>query len=172
MKEYLVGFSIAIIAAVAIYFFYVVPETKRVHEKIEEAYQKGFEDCSSGVDTVFIPGQPILVYRDTTVYIERPAEVLQKDTAITVASSIDTTFISGKDSLRVKASVGIDVNLANFNSAANWFMQLEHKDYENTDTLIMKVPKLIKTVEYETNWFYVALAFLTGSITMLLSFIL
>lgn len=169
MKSYLVGFSIAVIAAIALYFFYIVPERGRIQEKIDAAYYKGYEDCYLGIDTVFLPSEPEIIIRDTTIFVEKPAKVVkQSDSVYYTASSIDTSIISGKDEINLKATVGMELNINKhygntLQPISNWFIDIVHKELECIpDTVILKVPKIIERTEVETNWLYVLISFLTG----------
>lgn len=163
MKNYLVGFSIAVIAAVAIFFFYIVPEKKRVAERIEAAYQKGYDDCYKDIDTVFLPSEPKIIIQEKEVFIEKPAEIVKiEDSIKVIASSVDTTVQLSKHDIRVEATVGITCEKG-LDPIAEWFINLTHKDYDPLpDTILVKVPKLVKEIEYETNWFYIFLSFISG----------
>lgn len=162
MKDYLVGFSIAVIAALILFFFYIVPERDKMERKIEASYQKGYDDCYNDIDTVFIPGDTVEVITEKKIFIEKPAIVEKKDSISLVASSVDTTIALNKHDIRVQATVGITCK-ENYDPIAEWFINLTHKDYDPLpDTVIVKVPKLINIVEKETNWFYIFLSFITG----------
>ena len=156
MKNYLVGFSIAVIAAALFYFFYLLPLEKK-------KYLEGFNDAVKEIDTVFVPSEPIIEYREKQIYVEKPVIVEKTDTVIMRATSIDTTFISGKDEIKVSATVGMSFDLRTLANKAMWFMNIEHKDFvQLPDTMIVTVPKLITEVEYETNWFLIFISFISG----------
>ena len=172
MKNYLVGFSIAVITALAIFFFYIVPQKERVKKELNAAFQKGYEECFEDIDTVFIPGEPEIIYRDTTIFVEKPTSVKSIDDSIKVfASSIDTSITLEENEIGIKATVGMEVNMNNpIETIAEWFLDVSHKAPECIpDTTIIKVPKLINIVETETNWLMVLIAFFTGNVIVLLA---
>jgi hypothetical protein len=179
MKEYAVGFSIAIILAVAIYFFYIVPEQKRVEERINEAYQAGLTECIDNVDTLYLPGKEIIVYRDTTINVIKPVEVTQNDNEYMLVSSVDTSFVGEKDSIGVQMTVKMDFVLnENYeikqdSVSSEWFGAITHKHYDQQpDTLKIYVPKFIEQVVVENNWLYNLLSYIGGIASAVIVFLL
>lgn len=179
MKEYLVGFAIALILALAIFFFYIVPERNKIEKKINEAYHKGLNECLGSPDTVFLPGEPKIIYRDTSLHSSAPAVISQKDSVIKITSSFDSTFVSGKDSISIESNVEFYAegpsNILDKikNAQTHLLMNISHKDYEAApDTIKIQVPKYIETVTVETNWLALFLSFLLGGISGILLFFL
>lgn len=179
MRNYTVGFSIAAILALAIFFFYIVPERKKVEEKIEAAYQKGLNEAVANTDTVLIPGKPIIEYRDTSYSSNNPVNVEKNDTTFYLITSADSTFISGKDEIGVQSTVSIDIEikdgkpLLDLVPDASWFFRIRHKDFEQTpDTVVIEVPKFIKEVQLEDNWMLITLSYIGGALTALLLFLI
>lgn len=168
MKEYLIGFSIAVILAGLFYFFHLVPLE-------DKAYLEGYSDCEKEIDTVFVPGDTVIVIEEKTIYVEKPVQVEQVNDSVYFAeTSIDTTFKSGRDEINVQAIVGTEININDLaGSVSEWYIDLVHRDFDiQPDTLKIYVPKYIEMVEKETNWFLIFISYLAGGITALLALIL
>lgn len=166
MKDYLVGFSIAVIAAIILFFFYIVPQQKLVEQKIDDSYNAGYAACFEDIDTVFIPGEPVIIEREIEVFIEKPAEVTEEnDSILHIAASIDTAIYSREDSIGIQATIELEINKNEIISdpLIEWFLNIKHKHLEQQpDTIKIKVPKLVTKIEKETNLLYILLSFLIG----------
>lgn len=178
MKNLFVGIGIAVLLALAIFFFYIVPEQKKIEGKINDAYKQGFADCSNDIDTVFLPGKEKIVYKDTSFHQNKPVTVAQEDTSFSLISSGDTNFVSGKDEISVQATSISKVELKDGRPVLNdipdakWFFRIQHKGFEmQPDTIKLEVPKLVEKVIEETNWLYVLLGYIGGALTALFIFL-
>jgi hypothetical protein len=82
-------------------------------------------------ETEYIQGRDSIIYEDRwyPLEIEKPVFIDKEDS--TIKSSFDSTFVSGKDSISIKAEVRIK------DSIAKWFMDIKHRDAETirVDTL-------------------------------------
>lgn len=174
MKDYIVGFAIALVMALAIFFFYVVPEQKNIERKIDEAYGRGLKEASSKIDTIYLPGKEKIVYREKNIETIGTAIIETNDLTTKIKTSKTEGILSGKDSIEVTAVVNLDLSIKSgellFNSdSTKWYFGIKHKDFEiKPDTIIMKVPKYIEVVKTEVNWFFVTIGYIGGLISTLL----
>jgi hypothetical protein len=177
LKDIAIGFGVAVLLSLAIYFFYIVPENKKTETKIDEAYKKGLADCFKKVDTVYIKGKDSVSYRDTSFTATEPATIGQTDSSLTIISSFDTSYVSGKDSIYFQATAIIDVKKDGdkwdtHNTLSRWFSRIEHKDYERIDTVKITVPVFYETVVKETDWLWTGLAYIGGTVITLILFLI
>lgn len=171
MKDGALGFGMGLLFILGLYFFYFLPEKNKA---FDEGYKKGLELCEAETDT----SPPVIEYRDTSFSSKQPVEVEESDTSLTLITSDDTSFISGKDSLKIQSTVVINLEKKNgkWNAeipAADWFHRIEHRDYEiQPDTIIIKQPKFVEIIKEEVNWLITGLAYLGGILTAIGIFVM
>ena len=161
MKDIAIGFSIGIVLTLALYFLVYVPD-------VDKAYKKGLDECYKETDTVIIKSDPVIEYRDTSFTSREPVEVEDKDTSLTLISSMDTTYQSGMDSiyLQVTGIYHIKKDSSGWNTQniiADWFSRIVHRDYTPIpDTVKIYTPKYIEKVEVKNNWLITLISYLAG----------
>jgi hypothetical protein len=176
MKNIAIGFGVGVLLALAIFFFYIVPQGKKIEEKISAAYSKGLAECVAQTDTIIIPGKPIIEYRDTSFHsTPKPAKHEVVKDKLEIVDSDRAEWISGKDEININTTVKTTVELfdGKYRPASEilteFFYDIDHKDFEvQADTVKIQVPKFIKEVQLETNWMLITLAYVGGAITAIL----
>ena len=158
MKEYIiVGIIIGIVLILGLYFFKYEPD-------IKEAYQKGLNE------RIYVQGKDSIIYKDTSFTVQTTKPVTKPDLSDSIlmedvrTSSLDTSMVSGKDTIKVHAEVSV------YSSVADWFMKIDHKNYETIRIDTIKTP--IETVKVSNNWFITFLAYLGGIISVILIYLL
>jgi hypothetical protein len=175
VKQIAIGFGVGILLILGLYLFIYLPDTK-------DAYNRGKAECERDIDTVRIPGKPEIVYRDTTIInMISPVEVTETDSGnINLYSSIDTSIVSGKDTISIQVTNSQELNLSELIESeqgkikgilAKWFMKVEHKDYVSpTDTIKIFTPKYVTEVKVETNWLITTIAYVAGLVSAIIIF--
>lgn len=159
MNKFSIGFGIGVIGIILLYFFWFVPENTK-------AYDKGFKDAKGKIDTVKVEGETIVIHDTTVIKTEVERPILRDSSEFeTNSSEFDSTFVSNKDIISVKAKVW-------FKDKAKWLVDIEHVDAREiqTDTLKIKVPQLIEVSEISWGWNLIT--FLGGVITAVLIFVI
>ncbi len=174
MKEfskYLIWFLIAAAIVVAFYFFVWKPT-------LESEFKRGLTQCEKDTDTLYLPGKDSIVYRDTSFSANKPVLVKDDDSLLTLTTSFDTTFVSGKDTISNRAEVKIAVKKENgiwdiLKPVADWIENYTHKDFvQQPDTIKIYFPKYVEIPVKETNWLIAGLAYVGGVITAIIIFFL
>ena len=118
-------------------------------------------------DTLYVKGKDSLMYKDRfyTIYKESPAEHILD----TIKTSLDTVFVSFKDTLEIHAEVSI------IDSTGTWGINLTHKDASiiRVDTLYL--PKMIEVKPPGTVFDdikYISFFILIGEILALISYLI
>jgi hypothetical protein len=164
MKEfnsYLILFGMMIGLIAVLYFLWFKPALK-------DEYEKGLAQCEADTDTLYLPGEDSVAYRDTSFFNYELVQVKDTDSLLMLESSFDTSFVSGKDTITNKSNVVINVkkNLDGWNIknlAAKWLSAFTHKDFTPLpDTIKTYYPKYITTLKEVINWTYVTIAFVAG----------
>ena len=169
MKNGLIGFGIGALLLIGFYLFIHIPEK-------EESYKRGLEQCQKDTDTVVVHGKPTIEYRDTSFASVEPVESLETDSLLTFNTSFDTTTVSGKDTIGVKAETKIEIKKENgfwnlVTPLAFWDVEIVHKDFEQLpDTVKIYTPKYIETVVEKINWKANLFSFGAGIIVAILIF--
>lgn len=171
IKEILVSLGILILIVIGLYYILYIP-------KLREEYQRGLEQYHRDTDTVYAKGKDSIVYRDTSFSKKIPVAVDEKDSLITLSTSLDTSFVSGKDTIGTKASVLININKVKGtpvirNIYSKWLMNISHSDYrEAPDTVKIYSPKYISSEIEKTSWWSIGVGYVTGILTAVLIFFL
>lgn len=171
LKNILIGTGIVGLLIAAFYFFVWTPT-------LESEYKRGLAQCEADTDTTFLPGKDSLIYRDTSFAVDKPVIFEETDSLLTLTTSFDTTFVSGKDTIENRAEVKIEIKKENDkwnieDLSAQWDVELKHMDFiQAEDTLKIYYPKYIETVTKETNWLVSGIAYVAGVISAILIFFL
>ena len=172
IKDFLTHTGIAALAVLLFWLFIYLPDIK-----------KAKEEYAGQIETVYIAGKDSATTRDTTISAEKPV-VTKEDTSvnlITLASSLDTSIVLGKDTLNLQATVGITVNKDSLLSdhfdivkdlIAKWFINLDHRDFTPIpDTVKVYYPKIVEK-EIDIAWYRTdTFAYIVSGIIYLLSFL-
>lgn len=145
--------GVAAVTALLYYLFFYQPDVK-----------KAFENGKASIKPieVYIPGKDSIIYRDTSFTpAPKPVVIEKKDSIITAISSFDSSLVSGKDTIRVIATVRVDIKegktLNLFEDVvAKWFMNIKHSNHISTlDTvkILYPVDKPIEVEWYRTDTF-------------------
>lgn len=108
---------------------------------------KTFEPCPI-IDSLDVKTDTLWLPSDTT-YVTKwslPAETEIVDEELLKTSSIDTIFTHNQDAIRVKA----EVNYYPVFDTFDWFLEVEHKDFDFHTIDTMKV-YITETVEIQTT---------------------
>ena len=171
MKEAAIGFGIGILLILALYFFWHKPELKK-------EYERGLAACLSGIDTVLVPGKDSIIYRDTSFHSTQPVTVYPSDSLITLKSKFDSTFVSGKDTIDIKSSVGIELKRDSTlwkETLAEWVTRIIHKDFtEAPDTIKIyvmeekEVPAIMSWYRTDTFAYIISAIIYVGTLVTIL----
>lgn len=171
LKNILISIGVISLVIAAFYFFVWTPA-------LESEYKRGLSQCEADTDTTYLLGKTKIIYRDTSFATTQPVSAEETDSSLTLTTSFDTTFVSGKDTIETKAEVNIEVKKENGNwnvknPIAEWLTKIKHKDFEQQpDTVKIYFPKYIETVVEETNWLITGIAYVSGVISAILIFLL
>ena len=158
--KYSTGIVIGIIIIAFLYFFYHVPEVKK-------AYNNGLAQCARDTDTIIVHAPPFIEYRDTSFHAQKPLQTHTDSSGETLSTEFDTLYVSGKDTINVRAKVSI------FDKVADWFVDIKHRDFmQLPDTIKIYTPKYITKVETETNWLISGIMYVLGLLSAITIFLL
>jgi hypothetical protein len=169
--KYSIGFLVAGILFVVFYFLVYKPE-------LESEFKRGLAKCEKDTDTLYLPGKDSVVYRDTSFSVNKPVQVKDDDSSLTLTTSFDTTFVSGKDTIINNSEVKISIKKKEGkwnveNQIAEWLSKYGHKDFmQAPDTIKIYFPKYIEVPIKETNWLITGIAYVAGVVTSLVLFLI
>jgi len=170
LKNILISIGIVGLLIAAFYFFIWIPN-------LEKEYKRGLSQYEADTDTTYLPGKTKIIYRDTSFVSTQSVSAEETDSLLTLTSSFDTTFVSGKDTIETKSEVNIEIKKEEGtwnikNPITEWLTEIKHKDFEQQpDTVKIYFPKYIEIVVKETNWLISGIAYIAGVISAITIFL-
>jgi len=103
-------------------------------------------------DTIWLPSEKEYIVK----WKDLPAETSTVDEETIKSSSIDSVFTSGLDAIRIKAEVNYNVGFDTF----DWFMEIEHKDFDfhSIDTMRVYITETVVVQTTDPMWVLLSIA--------------